>query len=200
MQVCISSPAYLAAQPAAEGGELASDNFNRADASTVGSNWTDQLAAHPAGIFSNAVDVTTTGNINIEWYDAITWPDDQYSQATVVAVAAHTWAVGVRIPDSPNQDTGYWGGCNNNDSGNNNRRIWKDSGGSFVNLASEAVNITAGDVVKLQVVGTTLKLFVNGDERLSVEDSTYSSGNAGFGLFTSATDVSLLDDWSGGAP
>lgn len=188
---------------AAGSGELASDAFTRADAANLGANWTAKNGGQTPGIFSNAVDVTVTGDQNIAYYNAVTWPNDQYSQATVVAgtAANRAVAVGVRLQAGADRN-GYYCGYDRSQTGDANRRLWKFTGGTSVwqELAVDPVDIVATEVIKCQIVGTTLKLFVNAVERLSVTVTDYASGNAGIYLDNAAQNVALLDTWSGGAP
>lgn len=59
-------------------------------------------------------------------------------------------------------------------------------------LGSASVSTVTGDVVRLEIVGTTLTAYLNGVSQLSVSDSTLSTGQAGIWLaFTQ-----LYDDYN----
>src|SRR5258706_12829208 len=177
---------------------LATDNFNRADAANLGANWTNIRGG--LGIFSNTVDVANAADEQTARYSAISWPNDHYCTITVKQVAASSAVgAGVRVQSSGGSGRdGYWAGYNSSDSGNNNRRIWKYITGAFTSLASEAINIVVDDVVRLEVQGTTLTMFVNNVQRLQVTDSTWTVGNAGLYGKAAAIDTSVMDDFEGG--
>lgn len=176
---------------------LATDDFNRADAGTLGANWTAKR--HNPGIFSNQVDVTVASDENISRYSGVAWPNDQWAQATCVVGAAATrvQAVGIRLEAAASRQ-GYYGGHDRFNTGDGARRIWKWVGATWTSLASESINIAASDVIYVEVQGSTLKLFVNGVERLSSTDTSLTLGQAGMIVGDAAVDVALLDDWSGG--
>jgi hypothetical protein len=180
---------------------LASDAFTDTDGTVLTShsaNWSIQNGGEQFKILSNAVGVTATGNLRGNRYSGITWPDDMYSQATVVNVAASMQGVTVRA-SSPNIWEFYFGGADANDSGNNIYRIIKYIAGVYTNLAAHASQtIQAGDVVKLSVQGTSLSLVVNGSEIVTATDSSLTAGQAGILAFHSDTTTPLWDTWEGG--
>lgn len=61
-----------------------------------------------------------------------------------------------------------------------NWELFKCVSGSFTQLGSSAAALTAGDVAKLQAVGTAVTLFVNGVSTLTATDSSVTSGETGF--------------------
>src|SRR5262245_56045692 len=66
--------------------QLASDNFTRANSTGLGSNWTAVTGQGTFDISSNKAvchDVTLD---SAEFYNAISWPNDQYSEVTVAAI------------------------------------------------------------------------------------------------------------------
>jgi hypothetical protein len=178
-------------------GVLATDNFDRANAADLGANWTTQTGYATFGINTNACDSTSAGLNCGNWYSAISWPSDQYSQITLSAtVAANSDAATVRAASAAT--TFYAGGHNNGDAGNFSRRIWKLVAGAFTSLGTEAVNIVASDIIRLDVQGSNLELKVNGVSSITVTDAAIASGNAGISANHSAVDVPLLDDFEGG--
>jgi hypothetical protein len=180
---------------------LASDAFTDSDGTLLTShsaNWSIQNGGEQLKVLSNAVGVTATGNLRGNRYSGITWPNDMYSQATVVNVAASMLGVTVRC-GSPNVWEFYFGGADANNHGNNIYRITKWIAGVESNLAAHASQVMqAGDVVKLSVQGTSLSLVVNGSEIVTATDSALTSGQAGILAFHSDTTTPLWDTWEGG--
>jgi hypothetical protein len=178
---------------------LASDTFTRADATTLGANWGSSGGLGTScGIVSNQVDVTVTGSRCGNTYTAVTWPDDHYSKATVVALPSNTWAVLVRMQVGASRNY-YAAGVNPNDFGDSQTRIWKEVAGVETGLAtSGTVDITAGSVVELDIQSTTLTCKVDGITKVSVTDGSFPSGTPGILLQHTAINVGLLDNWEGG--
>jgi len=182
---------------------LATDDFNRADAATLGSNWSRAFGSSAdMGIFSNQVDVASANTFAMAYYNALAWPDDQYSQAKVIALASHSMMVICRA-STATSTSWYGGGCGSSLFGNNNYRIARRiSGGSVTSLASVATNVAANDVLKLECTGGTgpaLALYRNGSSMVTFTDSGgVSSGQAGLQAQNNNGNVALWDDWEGG--
>jgi len=175
---------------------LASDDANRADGA-IGANWATVGASGGFAIKTNQFANGATLNV-ASYYTAVASPNDQWSQATVKAMSSLNW-IGVAVRHSAAAATYYAGGANNGDFSNANRRIWKDVAGARTSLATEAIDVAVNDVLRLEVQGTTLVLFVNGVQRLSVVDAAIATGSfAIVGRATGGTDQIQLDDWSGG--
>lgn len=182
----------------ASGGELANDPFTRSDAATLSSPWIDKNGQ--LGIFSNQVDVTVTGDENIAYYNGVSWPNDGYAEIKVIAAPAanRAVAVGYRLQTGSNR-LGYYAGYDQAQSGDGLQRIWKFVGTAWTQLGSPgASNVAVNDIIRIQVIGSTIKMFVNTVEVLSVNDTDHATGKAGIYGVNSAVDVALLDNFAGG--
>lgn len=178
---------------------LDTDNFTGTDGTSLptydAAAWKNPNSGTYNDLFikTNAVRGANIGNvINI----STTWPNDQYSQAVVVAVTpTGSMYVTTRWTDGQ-VSVGYGGGALV--SGSLLYRIIR-----FNDAATLAIhgsqNITIGDVVRLQAVGTTIKLFVNTIEILSAIDSTHVSGNAGLFIDDAGATNPMWDTWEGGS-
>jgi hypothetical protein len=180
---------------------LATDDCNRADAGTLGANWTNKRGG--LGIFSNQVDVVTAADDCINFYSAISWPDDGYAQVVcaLAAAANRSMMAGYRI-QSPGGDglrSGYYGGVDARNQGNNNLIIEKWNVSTPTVLASDAGTVlAASDIIKLGIVGSLITLYVNGVQKLQASDSLWTVGNAGLFLCNPVVDVGLVDDFEAG--
>jgi hypothetical protein len=177
----------------------ASDDFNRANAATLGANWTQakgDSARH--GILGNQADANGAADCG-DYYSATAFGGDQFSQATVVAVASLLQAVTVRgITSGVNRDR-YNGGHDFNDTGNKRHRIYKYVGGVWTSLGAHASeDLTAGHVARLEAVGTGLDLKINGVSKVATTDASLASGQPGLYSVHGVADVAMWDDWSGG--
>lgn len=174
---------------------LATDDFNRADSTGLGANWTTITGKTSLNILTNAA-VSTAGGNDGNYYNAVAWPNDQWSQATLVDRAAGRNAVKVRVAAAA--ETYYAGGSDVTDFGNQQQRLWKTVAGVRTSLATNATLLIATDLVYVEARGTTIKLFINGVEVLSAIDSDIASGNAGIGFGDAVAGGGDWDGWSGG--
>lgn len=63
---------------------------------------------------------------------------------------------------------------------------------------SPAAAFTSGDVMRIEVSGTTITAYKNGVAIGNVTDSGLASGAAGCGMFNQAANNVLIDTWEGG--
>lgn len=195
------------------GGSTASDDFNRADALTLGSNWTVQVTAYDCQVLSNQAR-GQNGQCYAFWSGAGSFADDQFSQATFAtytAAAGILAAVGVRQSGSGfglANVTGYFCGTSRNVGSNDGRyKIWKNIAGTETLLAEGGAGDlpTAGDVLKLSSTfsgGTTTLTCTKGGSAITnlsgVTDSAIGTGGKP-GIVAEQTNIDI-DTWSAGAP
>lgn len=180
--------------------QLASDDFNRANATLDASgNWTAfaSLLGHGA---SNGLNVVsneckdTGADIAIERYTGIAWPNDQYAQLTLKTLATTSdEGIGPAVRMTQNVSL-YFAQCNSGEI-----RLYKYiNGSSFSQLGIFTGTISVGDVIRLEVQGTSLTVKRNGATVIGpVTDASLASGDAG--IWSSLpSPVPTGDDWSGG--
>lgn len=181
---------------------LATDNFNRADATDLGANWTDitNEAGANLGISGNtAADDVTVSARKGAFYSAITWPDDQYAEATAAAFDVDNGKLSVMVRVASAAQSHYDGGFSSEFAGNDDQRVWKYVTGTGTSLATQATPVAVNDLLNIEAQGTTLKFFVNGTQQLgNITDTALTSGNAGLGLRGVTANSAKIDDWSGG--
>src|SRR6266446_7828989 len=106
--------------------QLASDNFNRANESPLASPWV--VSGFGLNLVSNKTEGSQAAANCTSFYDtSVAWPDDQYSQATIVGPFTDGRGLVVR-----------WSGGDNGyllvvDTGNN-MAIYQVIGGGFLSL------------------------------------------------------------------
>lgn len=172
-----------------------SDDFNRADSganSGFGANWTHYQEGTPtnsgAQVISNVGRITTSFTLRTAMWSGGASSADQFSQATMAAGSADFGEyVAVRKTDG---DNFYAGGRLNGTS----IRISKYVAGVQTTLNTGTVTVSDGDVIRLEVSGTSLDLKINGVSQLTTTDSDLSSGNPGL----RSTNTTDWDNWSGG--
>lgn len=169
------------------------DAFGAADGtSPPNGNWTNGDAgcqANGGGAASNA-----DGTYGYCKYTGNTFAgNDLYSQ--VVMGGSRTGGPCVRMSGS---DTTYL--YDVDDSGASVSRLYSRVAGGYTDISpSGLTTYSGGETAKVQVVGTTLKVFKNGvQEGTDVTDSSISSGVPGFMCRTKSGSLLTIDDWEGG--
>jgi hypothetical protein len=156
-----------------------SDDFNRADSTTVGNGWVE--VAEDWAISANRLAAPAAGGTGVIVCGTAMATDDNSAQVTISVAAAVSCGVFCRA-----------------DSAFGNGYLWRNDGtswdlfrnvsGSFTSLATFAGAAVNGDVAKVQAIGTTIKAFVNGVERASVTDANITTGkNTGMRCAASAS-------------
>jgi hypothetical protein len=99
---------------------LASDNFVRADQNPLSGNWSPALGiTASAQIVSNMVEVSSgPANTATDYYNAVSWPNDQYSEIVARADSAgSTGNMMAAVRMSTTENTMYYGGATNGSFG-----------------------------------------------------------------------------------
>lgn len=181
---------------------LASDDFNRPDGS-LGANWTLLNFTNfvPAQIVSHKVTSTAAGGNCDSWYNAIAWPNDQWSQVTVNTCLASSFVgISLRQVSAGSSSTAYriyWNGTTGSSGTWNIQRL---QFGTFTTLASGSLTLNIGDTLLGAVVGSNILLYWNRLLIAVISDSALTSGNAGL-LVIPVTTISnaAISAWSGGS-
>ena len=119
----------------------------------------------------------------------------------VVSVLAR-WTTGAAVRMQSNGDSYYAAGFDNNNystaDGSEKCRIWKYVNHAPTSLAVDAgCHIAAGDTLRLEVRGTTLRLYQNGVLKLTAIDASLTGGGPGFEFAHDVDGSRVLDDWAG---
>jgi hypothetical protein len=180
-------------------GVLATDNFDRANVDPIAGNWSTQTNEGSMAINTNHVVCADDQDRAIN-YNAITWPDDQYSQAAITASTGYAQddGPGVGLRMSTSAETFYRiimrTGTTNNVS------IGKKVTGSFTRIAGRDITYAASTVLYGEVQGTTIIVKYGGVQAgASATDSSVTTGRTGL-TFSSenASQTMTWDDWEGG--
>jgi len=169
------------------------DNFNRADSTNLGSNWTELTDDWSIKSNQLAPGISSTG---VVLYNQPLDTSDNYGQIVITNGTAGSMGVFAR-----------------SDVGGNNFYLWRSDGtqwnlfynvgGAFTSIGSYVAPLVNGDVARIECNGSTIKGFVNGVERVSVTDTQITTGQY-TGLRCSASSTALFDDFQasdvGGAP
>jgi hypothetical protein len=163
-----------------------SDDFNRANSSDLGAGWVE--VSGDWSIVSNQLSPGAAGGTIILRAAGAMDSNDHSAQATIAATTAASHGVWCR--GNANISSGYlW----RNDGTSWN--LFSVVGGSFTVIGSYAAAASPGDVAKVQAVGSTIKGFVNGIERVSVTDTNVATGTS-VGIRSESTGAIRFDDFT----
>lgn len=160
--------------------QLATDNFTRAAESPLsdGGNWAVPDATNYLVLTASQEVNGATNNVCAQYFNGgITWPNDQYAEVTLTGGITGATAVGPTLRWQSGTRNGY--GILFFPSPPTNFIIQSYVSGVGTNIATANVTYTAGDVIRLEIVGTALTGIHNGTVVASGTDSTYTAGFPG---------------------
>lgn len=163
------------------------DDFNRADSTDLGAGWVE--VSGDWSIVSNRLSPGAAGGTIVLRAAGAMATSDNYAQVTI-AVAA-TASQGVWCRGDSTLTSGYL--LRNNGT---NWTLFKVVSSTFTAIGTAYVAAAvSGDIAKVQAVGSTIKGFVNGIERISVTDIAVTSGTS-VGIRSDSTSALRYDDFA----
>lgn len=185
---------------------LASDNFNRANAPNLGSNWTVGPGVYAIQIVNDQIESAGQGQApgqghGKEYYTAVTFPTDQWSQAQVISSNGDVNGAIVRYQGT--SDTHYVGFVSTTGpAGTCSVSIDRDISGAPVVIATDSTycSVTPGDYIRLQVQGSLLSYIdvTTGSLLLTTTDTQIAGGSPGWSL-NPVHGTPTAANWSGGS-
>lgn len=194
--------------------QIVTDDFNRANATTLGASWT-QNSTGTLGIQSNqatflsggVADMAQTSFTGAAW----TGGADQYAEAKIINLkSGKDMGPVARSSGSSNATvSGYLFVINEPDAAVSLGSsiacaLYKVVNGTYTKLSASnfSITINANDVMRIEAQGTTIRAFQNGSavggSNGSVTDSAIASGNPGlYSVLVGVTD-SIWDDFAAG--
>jgi hypothetical protein len=188
---------------------LFSDNFNRADNDLLGGNWVERGVSVDFDIVTNRVELITAPDAATHGvaYNTTTLGTADYTVRAIVNSSSGNNYHGVcgRRVNSGSTDSDSYSAFIKEDV--DSIYLFKRVSGTWTQIGSYAITITAGVdyTVKLSMQGTTIKMFLDGVERISVTDSSLSAaGDAcidagGGGATGTRWDDFLVEDFGANA-
>lgn len=166
------------------------DNFNRANENPLGNgNWTAITGWNPMQILSNVATKTVDGAQNGSYYSGgAAFGNDQYCEAVRNGVGF----VGLMLRINGGNN-GYQLSVEDD---TNLAYIYRLDGGVQTMLGgSFAYNNPNGQILRFEVVGTTLNVYSNGVLLATRTDATYAAGRPGIYQYNS---TATLDSFAAG--
>lgn len=178
------------------GGSVAAhaiDEFDRSDG-LLGPNWLRQYSELPGSLVISNQEVrgNTPGQPNTSFWSGQVFAPDQYSQVIIKNAGARCGlslrAGGTAVPSLYSVTIGPAGGS-----------IAKHLGGIETEiLAFGATGLAAGQLLRFEIVGSTLRVFQAGIFIASVLDSSIGAGQPGLYIVPQGADTPAIDSWEGG--
>lgn len=167
-----------------------SDDFNRANSSSLGANWMNFPASPSMQIVSNTARGTDEGTYQWAAYSAVSWNSNQSSQVDVTDIETLT-DTGVILHASAGID-GYMFMYH----ATLGMRIYRRDDDSFTLLNDIGGSAVTPFVAKADRSGGTLTLYKDGVSQGTASDSAYTGGLPG--IYSANGDATnALDDWVG---
>jgi hypothetical protein len=171
---------------------LAADQFTRADANPIGAGWTTITSHQAFQIVSNAATPNSVASDAGSWKTG-TFSNDQYVQAKLFVVGTGTGGNGpglaARVASGANT---YYRLAANHQATTQNLQLGKFVAGTFTSIWQRLAAFTDGALFRLEVRGTTLRVFINGVQvGADATDASIAAGNPGMAYSSSCTSASI---------
>jgi hypothetical protein len=164
------------------------DDFARPDSSNLGTDWAE--VSGDWAILSGQLSPGSAGGTIILRLATPMATSDHFVQVTIAATTAASHGVWAR--GNSNITSGYLWRTDGTEW-----TLFAVVGGSFTAIGSYTAAAAPGDVAKLQAVGSTISAYVNGVLRVSVVDTSVTTGT-GVGLRGESTSAIRYDTFSAG--
>jgi hypothetical protein len=195
------TPAFLSSinVPAPAGGAVYTTNYTddfTASADPLGGSWTtitgQGAMRSVVGIVEPSNSTGDAGSV----YSGGTFATNQWCEADITTLGTGGGGQGIGLAVRAVTNSFYR--LVMDGSGSSNMELGKIVNGSFTSLATRTVTYVDGQVLRLEVSGTTLKIIYNGSQvGATVSDNAILSGKPGLAYSSLATS-SELDNWKAG--
>ena len=184
---------------------LATDNFHRANAASLGANWSTDAGGDPSlTIVSNQCLTDVSDLFGINYYSAVVAPANQYGQVTVGQLIDNVAAISLEIRSTTDAKTNYQMIINGPITSVGASEVSLRtvvSGSTVATLFDYFMTVNTGDTFTLAAVGTEIYIVYNGVLLYKGIDSHIASGVIFIDMAadTLQTDASITNFAMGGA-
>jgi hypothetical protein len=173
------------------------DNFTRADNLDLGAPY-DPGYSNSAKIVSNQVMPQGVGLEGIETWNANTFTNDQFAECKIAALGNSGSIVGVVLrAAAPPTMTMYWIGAGIY-SNVTYTFIKKRVSGTETQLIGPTQAWAVGDILRAEIVGTTITVKRNGAQVNTTTDAAIAGGRVGIYVYNDTAGLAQLDDFNAG--
>lgn len=169
-----------------------------------GGVWSGTSAWWQAMRKANGAGVVILANDSAMRYTGTTFTADQFSEITVASIPTGGQLYYNYVFVRMNATAGCYLLTTANDVGANILQLWRLSdAGAYTQIGTDITantNIAANDVLRIQIVGTSITCKQNGATVRTATDSTFSTGQPAMGgwVQNSGSNVLFNSAWSGG--
>lgn len=178
---------------------IASDSFVRANAGTLGANWTTQTDSTDTGVIgitSNAAVPTASGNNSASYFSAATFPANQYAQCIVSGTGGATTHGGG--PATRMSSGNYYQMFLNLNQSPALPQLQKLVGGTFSAIGTGTARGGSGSLARLESIRSVHTGYIDGVQVFQFSDSSLATGTAGICEFFGASTTVALNSWEAG--
>jgi PKD repeat protein len=165
------------------------DDFNRADVDPIGAPWVTSPGQGDVAILNSELKGSVEGVPGGGAYYNGSFANNQYSQATIAVMSN----VGVTVRMSATEQSCYRFQV----VSATNALLDKYVNGIYSQLDNVVGTFAAGDIIRLEVSGSTLTAIQNGSTIATANDNSLTGGFPGVRFFNAIG--ARLDDWEGGS-
>ena len=181
---------------------VVTDNFNRANNTSLGTNYTEvttNLGRHLTISSNTAVPSALDSGDSISLWTHDTFSNDQYAQAKITTSGTlDQCGSGVIIRGSGgNEGTGTYIWVIAHHGATNNISIAEIVGGTYALKKQVSQSWTDGDTWRIEATGTSYTIKLNGTTVTTTTESSVTSGSPG-PFYSSTITSTAIDDFEGG--
>ena len=169
-----------------------SDSFDRPNG-PLGANWTTVAGAAAPQIVNDSLTVGTASALNSAYWSANTFGNDQFAQATMPDSSGTQYGPGIAVRLSSTKGYFLWYG--NTPNTVTLRKMSSSTTWSTLKQSGPLTISPSTDVWRIQVVGSTISGYQNGNLVVQATDTSITSGSPGVWLYYASDQIT---NWSGG--
>lgn len=162
---------------------------------TYSGSWTVNNGAF--AIRSNNVGGSSAGNECGARWNADTFNNDQYSQATLIGVPSTAAAIGPACRVATGGAATYYGVYYDGGASPSRGFLFKMVAGTWTQIGTNISGVALNSVIKIDASSTTITAYDDGVSVKSGTDSAIASGSAGLTAY-GADSTATEDNWEGG--
>jgi len=181
-------------------GAVSTENFSGTSGALPNPPWTQQRTSATVRRNGSGLGIGSANPNDLHaFYNGATFNSDQYSQVRIAGGLASNKQYAIvlvrasGVGDALEKNYAF---ATDGGSGATHTDLSRNINGTQTILRNFATTFAAGDVMKIDVVGTLVTCYKNGVSLGTYTDASLASGSPGVGMYGSSV---TIDDWEGGS-